>query len=87
MKRTIWKFPLRVDDHVAIEMPMASKVLCVQVQLGTPCLWALVYPDAKMETRDFRVIGTGHPIERDPGDYIGTFQLNGGALVFHVFEP
>ena len=28
---------------------------------------------------------TGWQIEGDPGKYVGTFQLYGGGLVFHVF--
>lgn len=35
--------------------------------------------------RHFRIKGTGHAAD-DIGDYIGTFQLNGGSLVFHLFE-
>jgi len=51
-----------------------------------PQLWAYVDPTEPRVTRKFRIIGTGHPIATDPGDYIGTFQMGGGALVFHVFE-
>jgi hypothetical protein len=30
--------------------------------------------------------GTGHDMPDDPGQYVGTFQMHGGALVFHLFE-
>jgi hypothetical protein len=23
----------------------------------------------------------------DPGQYVGTYQIRGGAMVFHVFDP
>ncbi len=84
---TIWKFPLLLGRRV-IEMPRHARVLTVQVQHGTPYLWVLVNPDAATAPRIFRVFGTGHPVEfpEDDGDYVGTFQLQGGALVFHVFE-
>ena len=30
--------------------------------------------------------GTGNPMPDEPGEYIATFQMHGGALVFHAFE-
>lgn len=39
-----------------------------------------------MAPRQIRVAGTGQNLPNFPGTYIGTFQMNGGALVFHVFE-
>lgn len=39
-----------------------------------------------MEIRTFAIYGTGHVQESICGEYIGTFQLHSGALVFHVFE-
>ena len=47
---------------------------------------ALVDPDAKLVDRDISIHGTGHPLPNDPGTYIGTFQLQGGAFVFHAFD-
>lgn len=32
-----------------------------------------------------RIFGTGHPGITPDMDYIGTFQVAGGDLVFHVF--
>jgi hypothetical protein len=84
MDKTIWKFPLTPD--CALSMPVGSIILTVQVQEQIPCLWALVDPAAPHERRCFRTYGTGHPVADDSGEYIGTFQLNGGVLVFHVFE-
>ena len=39
--------------------------------------------------RHFRLSGTGHPLGEDYLriiNYIGTFQMENGALVFHLFE-
>lgn len=93
---TIWKFSLAIDDDVWIDMPIGAEVLHVAVQgqsdnprTASLYLWARVGPHAESERRHFRVAGTGHPLEGgtpDPLVYIGTFQLAGGALVFHVFE-
>jgi hypothetical protein len=61
-------------------------ILCVQVQHGVPRIWARVSPDAPMQTRHFRVAGTGHNLGSNVGRYIGTVQLEWGSLVLHVFE-
>ena len=83
----IWKFPLKVLDEQHITAPHIEKVLSVQVQFGVPCLWALVDPRADKEPYAVRVYGTGNPIpyDVDKFDFVDTFQLSGGELVFHVF--
>ena len=90
MKRTIWKYELQITDTQTIEMPEGAMILTVQTQANKPCLWALVNPDSKIETRTFITYGTGHTIEeiRDyvGNYYIGSYQIDGGILVFHVFE-
>lgn len=86
---TIYKYPIVMSGMQTLSMPGWCKPLCCQLQNGQPYLWVLVdstYPDA-MQT--FHVFGTGHPIPESVVtgcDYVGTFQLNGGALVLHVFH-
>ncbi len=88
--KTIWKFELEATRLQNIIMPKGAKILCVQMQGETACLWALVNPDEKeTEARNIETFGTGHTISEDEGtsrEYIGTYQLLGGSLVFHVFE-
>lgn len=85
--REIWKFVLEIDNIVTISMPKDAKVLCVQTQREVPCIWAVVDPSAEVEQRKFYVRGTGHPLGKAlPSKYIGTFQIENGYLVFHVFE-
>ena len=84
----IWKQPLECADHQVVSLPVGAKVLCVQAQSEQPCLW-FVTPEVdnpKTELRTFAIHGTGHPCVTVNGIYIGTFQLQGGSLVFHVFE-
>lgn len=83
---TIWKFPIKTTDTQRVEMPVGTKLLDVQVQGDTPCLWGLVDPGAQKIARLIRVFGTGHGINGDPGEYVGTYQLLEGRLVFHVFS-
>lgn len=73
----------------SILMPKGAEILTVQTQNGIPCIWALVDIEAEKEPRVFDIFGTGHPVTFDMGverKYINTFQLKGGALVFHLFE-
>jgi hypothetical protein len=53
---------------------------------GEPQIWALVEPDQPEAEVWFRIAGTGHPITDDIKRYVGTFQIDRGSLVFHVFE-
>lgn len=86
--KTIWKFPLIVNDFQQISIPAGAQLLDVQVQHDQPCLWALVDPAAPREFLTFRTVGTGHPFIDDAwGSYrhIGTYQLAAGGFVGHVF--
>jgi hypothetical protein len=89
MKKTIWKFELETTDNQTIEMPVNAKILTVQTQNKVPCLWALIDPRESKEKRFFEVFGTGQEVLDDYGvnkNYLGTYQLHDGCLVFHVFE-
>lgn len=84
--KKIFKYPLKVADVQEVEIPVGAIILCVQIQREEPCLWALVNPDVVKEKRRIVTYGTGHPVDDVPGYYVGTYQLNGGDLVFHVFD-
>ena len=83
----IWKFPLQVASLQTIEMPAGARILSVQTQFGRPELWALCDETAPLSERRIAVYGTGQPMPNVYGKYVGTFQLDGGHLVFHAFEP
>ena len=84
---TIYKYPIETTDRQLIKMPSLSEILCVQLQNGEPCIWARVDISTPMIEKTISVYGTGNPIESGfIGCYIGTYQLHGGALVFHVFD-
>lgn len=84
--KAIYKFPLVVQDNNAVEMPEEAMILCVQMQHGNPCIWAEVDTEKPKVTRNFQIYGTGHAMSDAYLDYIGTFQMHGGNLVFHLFE-
>jgi len=87
MKKTIWKYELPFPE-TQLQMPMGAQVLDVQVQNDTPCIWALVDQKLKLEIRKFKFFGTGHEIDSfiTKQNYVGTFQLREGLLIFHLFE-
>ena len=84
---TIYKYVIEAASRQQVLMPRGSEVLTVQVQDRKPCLWVLVDTEQPMEMREFFLFGTGEEITEGEfvGAYIGTFQLDGGSLVFHLF--
>jgi hypothetical protein len=95
--RAIHKFDL--SDHVGeyeVEMPRNADILCVQMQDGrakgsvykvnAPRIWAIVDDSQPKELRRIVVVGTGWDLPADigRGEYIGTYQTDGG-FVWHVF--
>lgn len=85
--KKIFKYILPAGDEVRILMPAFAEVLSVGAQGENICVWALVDPDMPPLHRTFRIAGTGHPIEdSEKWKFVGTVQLYGGSLVFHVFE-
>ncbi len=86
---TVYKYNISMEkDNFSIDMPKNAKILTVQEQHGDAQMWALVNPNAKIETRNFRVAGTGHPINEGLNslEYLGTFQFHNGDFIGHVFE-
>ena len=85
--RSVWKYAVEPDEFV-VEMPTGAVVLSVEAQYGLVSMWALVNPEAPLCSRRFVTVGTGHPLpdEIDSFRFVGTFQMRGGSLVFHLFE-
>jgi hypothetical protein len=84
--KNIYKYILKATDIQIIEMPKDSEILTVQVQNGVPCLWVKVSECSWFDNESVTIhtCGTGNPMG-EVGPYIGTYQLDGGSLVFHVF--
>jgi hypothetical protein len=85
--KTIYKYAIPTTDFQEVRMPRGAEVLCVQMQHDIPCVWALVDREEPLVGRLFSTYGTGHTINlEESAKYVGTYQLHGGALVFHVFD-
>lgn len=87
MNNTIWKYELQISESFRLELPKGANILCVQSQNGNPCLWAEVNNSEKdKEVKLLETFGTGHIFDSKPRKYLGTYQLQNGRLVFHVYE-
>lgn len=80
----IWKWEISIGYTVM--MPADAQILTVQMQGQSACIWALCDRNAELKERHLAIYATGQELPEEPGEYIGTFQAHGGALVFHVFE-
>lgn len=82
--KTIWKFPIPQQTPFCLEMPRFSRVLAVQMQEETPCIWVEVEPDGLISRRAFHIVGTGRELPPEAHQYLGTWQ--NGVYVWHLYE-
>lgn len=89
--RTIWKYAI-AERKRALEMPYAwAAIHCGKDPSGTRCVWVEVDYQVKQydehpyptERVVFHTIGTGHTIQEDTWEHVGTFIE--GAYVWHVY--
>lgn len=53
MSKKIFKYQLETTDIQQVEMQQGAEILCIQTQNETPCIWALVEPNATVTKRAF----------------------------------
>jgi len=82
----IYKYAVAIEDEQKISMRRNATILSVQMQGNVPFLWVRCNPNVGEEARVFIIRGTGQTLPHNVGRFIGTFQVQGGALVFHLFE-
>jgi hypothetical protein len=84
--KTIWKYSFPLGP-LTRQIPRGGVVLSFAMQFNIPCIWVLVDDGALMETRQFRIVGTGQPLpDPDNSKFIGTVLADGGNFVWHLFE-
>lgn len=81
---TIHKYPFQIRNIIRIKMPRIFKILKVECQRQTPCIWAMVDLDAEEMEVVLTCYGTGEPIHHDWNDHVATFQE--GPYVWHLFR-
>lgn len=86
MAKTVWKFELQTTDDQVLKIPSGAQFLKLDTQYGNPVFWMLVDPDNEKLDLKVRIVGTGNPANiGNTFWYMGSYQLSGGALVFHAF--
>ena len=82
--RHVWKYELKLVDVQSINVPIEAEALSAKIQHGKLCIWLRVDPEKPKKDRYVAINGTGHDCPPD-WDFVETFYLEGGSLVFHVF--
>ena len=90
--KVIYKYKLALTTYQHITLPYVFKVLRVQTQHGVAWVWIefdesiLNQGVAALNSYCFTIVTTGNPIELAENDeYIGTFFLDDGLFVGHVY--
>lgn len=88
MDKVIWKFPINEN----VRMPLGADIIKVGEQRGEPLLWACISErtvgeEQPLESRSFKIYGTGHKIPMR-AKWVGSFTMrnNNVYLEWHVFE-
>lgn len=84
----VWKVELAILGDQSFQMPKGSEIIEVREQAEMGCMW-FRFDDAQkgnLEARTFSTRGTRWDFDGTEGNYVGSYHLSGGALVFHVFE-
>ena len=94
----VYKYPLEITDTQVISSFATFTPLSTDVQLVVPAeygygevamarpqvfLWAMVDANSKRADQVINTVGTGNPVEGNPGSFVGTVQERG--LVWHIF--
>lgn len=85
--RKIFKYVIPVTDDSILPIPEGAKILSVANQHDSIVMYALVDPEKTTKRLNIRVCGTGHTLDDhiEQMTFIGTVNLHGGRLMFHVF--
>ena len=87
MKR-IFKYELQIADSQKIKTHTCFEPISIEMQNQKPVMYAIVDDETPVQKVVLRTYGTGFQLDdyetRD--NYIGTYMLIGGDLVYHVFK-
>ncbi len=81
---TIWKASLELAERQKVELPRGAKIISAQYQHGFPAIWFECDPKATQVIRQVTIVGTGHEIPKDAGDYLATL-VDGSPFVWHLY--
>ena len=90
----ILKYSLKITDIQTIKIPLQhgmslkDSVLKIDIQREHPFMWVMVEDENKPVECKIFIRGTGHSCDSiftKPDTYLGSFQLQDGRFVMHVF--
>ena len=86
--KKVFKYELEIKDIQTIKSFGSFEPLCIQMQNDRPVLYALVDDESVIKKYRFVTYGTGHDVNPfvTKENYIGTYMICRGELVFHVFK-
>jgi hypothetical protein len=85
--RTIYKYELKgTSGRYTFLLPSDAEIILVKAQRNVPCIWVKLDTENAVVTREFRLYGTGHRIEEKNLYHHGSFFMQDGTFVFHLFE-
>jgi hypothetical protein len=85
---TIHKYQLDATTAQELSVTKEGRILSVAEQRNNIVVYAMVDTDEQEKDHyEVFVIGTGHhiPLDALEGRFLGTVNLHGGSLMFHVF--
>ena len=85
MEKQVWKYIIN-PYKTEYDIPEGGIIRHVGEQYGEVCVWVEVDPRAEKETRVIEAFGTGHTLSSEYRKYIGSVSLEGGSLIFHLYE-
>ena len=87
----IWRQKIEITDRQTITGPGLRRVLAVDNSRGDLDAWGLaevwfeVVPGEPDRSLDLIIVGTGHKVPDDAGDYIGHLVASGGLYIWHFY--
>lgn len=89
--QVIYKYELEAPEYpsnvTTAQMHHGAQILHADAVGERLFVWARVpNRDAPLKPRRFVVVGTGHEFDYQGQRHLGTALMQGGALVWHVFE-
>jgi hypothetical protein len=83
----IYKFPIQPNHSFRINANFPATPLCVKTIFNIPYVYILINSDVEdVIERKFMVVATGEAFDSEDWEYLGTFLIDDGSLVFHVYK-
>jgi len=85
--KTVYKIPVDFTPRQVLKLPKGSEILGFQSKPEKIFLLLLADMESNvMEDRIIGIYGEGHNVGCKDHDYLGNFELDNGAYLYHAFE-